>query len=66
MYPPSRVSFSTLAFPDATLASAVSVGGYRNWISVEWEKRWHPEIEAPEVALPQYRRVLTEWMEVGP
>ena len=26
----------------------------------------HPEIEAPEVALPQYRRVLTEWMEVGP
>jgi hypothetical protein len=89
MHPPSRVLFSMLAFPDATLASAVSLGrrwgyagvelrlirqmlgllaagGYRNWISVEWEKRWHPEIEAPEVALPQYRRVLAEWMEVGP
>jgi UDP-N-acetyl-2-amino-2-deoxyglucuronate dehydrogenase len=72
MHPPSRVSFSTLAFPDATLASAVSLGrrwGYAgvelriiDWISVEWEKRWHPEIEAPEVALPQYRRVLAEWM----
>ena len=38
--------------------------GYRNWISVEWEKRWHPEIADPEVALPQHRRVLADWMEV--
>ena len=30
-------------------------GGYPHWISVEWEKRWHPEIEDPEVALPQHR-----------
>ena len=59
-HPPSRVAFSTLAFPDATLASAVSLG------EAEWEKHWHPEIEAPEVALPQYRRVLAEWMEVDP
>jgi hypothetical protein len=29
MHPPSRVAFSTLAFPDATLASAVSLG--RRW-----------------------------------
>jgi sugar phosphate isomerase/epimerase len=41
-------------------------GGYRNWISVEWEKRWHPEIEAPEIALPQHHRVLAKWMEVKP
>jgi hypothetical protein len=55
---PSRIAFSTLAFPDATLAAAASAG--RRWgysgvelrLSVEWEKRWHPEIEAPEVALP--------------
>jgi hypothetical protein len=62
-HPPPRVAFGTLAFPDATLTSAA---GYRNWISVEWEKRWHPEIEAPEVALPQYRGVLAEWMEANP
>ena len=115
---PSRIAFSTLAFPDATLAAAASAGrrwgysgielrlidgeldevyanlsprillaqvkdarrapdgewqlvllgagevpvremlglltagGYPHWISVEWEKRWHPEIEGPEVALP--------------
>ena len=28
--------------------------GYRGWISVEWEKKWHPEIAAPEVSLPQH------------
>jgi fatty-acyl-CoA synthase len=33
--------------------------GYRGWVSVEWEKRWHPEIEEPEVALPQHAEVLS-------
>lgn len=28
--------------------------GYDGYISVEWEKRWHPEIEEPEIALPQH------------
>jgi sugar phosphate isomerase/epimerase len=37
-------------------------GGYEGWISVEWEKRWHPEIEEPEVALPQHLSVLTAWL----
>ena len=25
-------------------------GGYEGWVSVEWEKRWHPEIDEPEKA----------------
>jgi hypothetical protein len=60
---PSRIAFSTLAFPDATLAAAVSAGRRSHWISVEWEKRWHPEIEDPEVALPQHLDLLTAWLE---
>ena len=40
--------------------------GYRGWISVEWEKRWHPEIAEPQVALPQHLSVLADWMEVKP
>ena len=36
--------------------------GYEGWISVEWEKRWHPEIPEPEVALPQHLSVLTAWL----
>jgi sugar phosphate isomerase/epimerase len=35
---------------------------YPGWVSVEWEKRWHPEIEEPEVALPQHHRVLESWL----
>ncbi len=27
---------------------------YKGYVSVEWEKRWHPEIDEPEVALPQH------------
>ena len=37
-------------------------GGYRGWVSVEWEKRWHPEIEEPEEALPQHLRLLESWL----
>lgn len=36
-------------------------GGYQGWISVEWEKRWHPEIEEPELALPQHIELLRAW-----
>jgi sugar phosphate isomerase/epimerase len=28
--------------------------GYDHFISFEWEKYWHPEIEEPEVALPDF------------
>jgi fatty-acyl-CoA synthase len=36
--------------------------GYNGWLVAEWEKRWHPEIEEPEVALPQHAAVLGEWL----
>jgi sugar phosphate isomerase/epimerase len=36
-------------------------GGYDGWVSVEWEKRWHPEIDEPETALPQHSRLLRSW-----
>lgn len=35
--------------------------GYNGAISAEWEKKWHPEIEAPEIAMPQHARVIREW-----
>jgi hypothetical protein len=32
----------------------------------EWEKRWHPTIEEPEVAVPDFARVAGAWMrELG-
>ena len=29
----------------------------------EWEKKWHPEIEPPEIALPHDGTLLREWLE---
>lgn len=37
--------------------------GYNGWISAEWEKKWHPEIEGPEVAMPQHADVLRQWFD---
>ncbi len=44
--------------PVATAIQLLARGGYRGYVSLEWEKRWHPEIAEPEVAFPQYAAVL--------
>jgi sugar phosphate isomerase/epimerase len=51
--------------PVRQILALLAARGYRRWISVEWEKHWHPEIERPEIALPQYLTMLAEWTEVA-
>jgi sugar phosphate isomerase/epimerase len=44
-------------------------GGYQGYYCFEWEKKWHPEIEEPEVSFPHYARVMTGYLRdagVGP
>lgn len=36
--------------------------GYQGYVSVEWEKKWHPEIPEPEIALPQHIALLKQWL----
>jgi sugar phosphate isomerase/epimerase len=36
--------------------------GYRGYYNFEWEKRWHPEIEEPEVAFAQFATVAGEYL----
>jgi hypothetical protein len=36
----------------------VRAAGYHGWVSVEWEKRWHPELAEPEAALPHHAQIL--------
>ena len=31
---------------------------YDGWYTLEWEKKWHPEIEEPEVAFPQFVKFM--------
>ena len=42
---------------------ALRDAGYDGWVSVEWEKRWHPELDEPEVALPQHANLLRPLIE---
>ena len=36
--------------------------GYKGFYCFEWEKKWHPEIEEPEVAFPQYAKVVSGYL----
>jgi len=36
--------------------------GYDDFISVEWEKKWHPELAEPEVAFPHHIALLKTYM----
>ena len=37
--------------------------GYEGYLSFEWEKGWHPELEEPEVALPHYAKTMRELLK---
>jgi len=41
---------------------ALARTGYRGYFSFEWEKRWHPEIEEPEVAIAQFATVASGYL----
>ena len=42
--------------------AALEAAGYDGWLTVEWEKRWHPELAEPEVALPRELETLRTWI----
>lgn len=37
--------------------------GYAGYYCFEWEKMWHPDIAEPEVAFPDYARVMTGYLK---
>lgn len=51
-----RVSFSE------TVATIRELN-YDGYISFEWEKYWHPEIEEPEIALPDFSNAIRNLLE---
>ena len=44
--------------PIKDILNLIEADKYKGFISFEWEKRWHPELPNPEVALPQF----VKWM----
>jgi sugar phosphate isomerase/epimerase len=39
--------------------------GYAGYYSFEWEKAWHPEIDEPEVAIADFARVVTQYLQAA-
>jgi sugar phosphate isomerase/epimerase len=44
-------------FPIAEIRAVLDQLDYRGFLSFEWEKKWHPAIAAPEIAIPHF----AEW-----
>lgn len=36
--------------------------GYAGYVSVEWEKKWHPELPEPEIAFPQHISLMRTYL----
>lgn len=51
-----RVSF-------AEALAAIKELKYDGYVSFEWEKYWHPEIEAPDIALPDFINAIRNLQE---
>ena len=52
-------------FPAIRLLSTLSGHGYERYVSFEWEKRWHPAIPEPEIALPHFARWVRRALVAG-
>lgn len=44
-------------------ARLLHAGGYTGFLSFEWEKKWQPDIEEPEVAFPHFIRHVSALLE---
>jgi len=46
--------------PLAEMVGLLKAGGYSGYLTLEWEKLWHPDIADADVALPAYAALLRE------
>jgi len=52
------VLFGEGEFPAFDVHRLLIDNHYTGWYSLEWEKAWHPELDAPEIALPQFSQQM--------
>lgn len=59
-------TYTALGQGDVPIKESLSMllaEGYDGFLTLEWEKRWIPELTAPEIAFAQYAAQMREWME---
>ncbi len=49
--------------PLLEMVSLLKAGGYDGYVTLEWEKKWHPELPDPEIALPQHAKYMRQLVE---
>lgn len=49
--------------PVRSQVQVLAAAGYKGSYCFEWEKKWHPEIEEPEVAFPHFARTITQYLK---
>ena len=48
--------------PVGEAISLLKASGYEGYLSFEWEKHWHPEIQDPEIAIPAFRAWIAQFL----
>ncbi len=48
--------------PVRETVQVLAKNGYQGYYCFEWEKRWHPEIEEPEIAFPHYAKTMRGYL----
>ena len=48
--------------PIADIVRTLVTGGYTGYYCFEWEKAWHPDIDEPEVAIPDYASAMRGYL----
>lgn len=49
--------------PMGPITKALEKDGFDGYYSLEWEKKWHPELPDPDVALPVYRKLMRSFVK---
>ena len=59
------VLLGTGQVPVKEQVKVMASNGYKGLYCFEWEKKWHPEIEEPEVAFPDYAKKMAEYLDAA-
>lgn len=58
------IAFGAGDLPYRDVLKKLKKDGFKGYLSFEWEKKWHPELEAPERVFPHFaHKIKAEWKD---
>jgi sugar phosphate isomerase/epimerase len=46
--------------PIKAIVNQMMADGYSGYYSLEWEKKWHPDLAEPEIAFPEFIQLMND------